>query len=144
MTVFFYLPIALTIVSNIFYHVFQRVTPTGANPFLALTITYLTAAAVCALLLGVERPGIPLVQALAKVNWISVALGVAIVGLELGFLLAYRAGWRISLAALVSNSLVSLSLIPIGLIFFREKLSPLNLIGIVVCVIGLAMINFRS
>jgi multidrug transporter EmrE-like cation transporter len=77
------------------------------------------------------------------VNWASVALGVAIVGLELGFLLAYRAGWNISVAGIVSASLVALVLIPVGLTFFKEKLTPLNLLGVVLCIAGLVLVNIK-
>jgi multidrug transporter EmrE-like cation transporter len=70
-------------------------------------------------------------------------LGIAIIGLELGFLLAYRAGWNISLAGLVSNVIVGLVLLPVGLLLFQEKLTPLNLAGVVVCIAGLVMINWR-
>jgi len=36
-------------------------------------------------------------------NWTSFALAFAIAGVEIGFLLAYRAGWNISLGAIASN-----------------------------------------
>ena len=40
---------------------------------------------------------------LKELNWASYALGLVVVLLEVGFLLAYRAGWKISLAAVYSN-----------------------------------------
>jgi drug/metabolite transporter (DMT)-like permease len=36
---------------------------------------------------------------------------------------------------------VALVLVLVGLSFFRERPSPLNLFGIVVCVVGLIMVN---
>lgn len=80
---------------------------------------------------------------LQKLNWTSYALGLAIIGLELGYLLAYRAGWDLSLGALVSNSAVSLLLIPLGLLLFKERLTVVNGIGIVFCLIGLLLINSK-
>ncbi len=135
--------IGLAIVSNVFYHIFQKWTPANANPYLTLTVTYLTAAGICITLLVLTGPGRPLGGAIRQLNWSSVGLGFSIVGLELGFLLAYRAGWEISLAQLVANSMVGLLLIPVGFLVFRERLAPLNLAGIVVCLIGLVMINLR-
>ncbi|AST56348.1 membrane protein [Thermoanaerobacterium thermosaccharolyticum] len=38
----------------------------------------------------------------------------------MGFLLAYRVGWDISLGAIVSDVSVTLLLIPIGVIFFKK------------------------
>jgi multidrug transporter EmrE-like cation transporter len=64
--------------------------------------------------------------------------------LELGFLLAYRAGWPISLAALLANVMVGMLLLPIGLVLLREKLSWVNLLGIAVCLAGIILVNIKS
>lgn len=140
----FYFSIALAVLSNVFYHIFQKWTPLNVNPLVALTVTYLTAAAICGVLLAATGTGgVPLAVSLRQLNWASVGLGLAIVGLEMGFLLAYRAGWKISLAQLAANTLVAVILIPVGLALFREKLSPLNLAGIVICLIGLVIVNWK-
>jgi multidrug transporter EmrE-like cation transporter len=62
--------------------------------------------------------------------------------LELGFLLAYRAGWNISLAGLVSNTTVAMLLLPVGLVLFRERLSGINAVGVVVALLGLVLMNW--
>ena len=72
-----------------------------------------------------------------------VGLGVVLVGLELGFLLAYRANWNLSYAALVANIIVALVFIPIGLLVFKEKVTLTNILGVFVCVAGLVMINLK-
>ena len=51
-------------------------------------------------------------------------LGIWIVGLELGFLMAYRAGWNISMGALVANITLALVLIPVGIILYTWKNLP--------------------
>jgi uncharacterized membrane protein len=137
----FYFSITLTIISNALYHVFQKLTPTNVNPMLALAVTYITAAAICLLLLPFYPLSSNLIDSLRQLNWASFALAFAIIGLELGFLLAYRAGWNISLGAIVSNVAVTMVLVPVGLLFFKERISPVNLIGIVVCILGLLMVN---
>lgn len=137
----FYLSIALTIVSNVLYHVFQKLTPTNVNPMVALAATYLTATVVCLILLPFFPSTSNLLDSLHQLNWASFALAFAIIGLELGFLLAYRAGWNISQGPIVSNVAVALVLVPVGLLLFKERLSLLNLIGIAVCVAGLVMVN---
>lgn len=76
-----------------------------------------------------------------KINWASFALGASIIGLELGFLLAYRVGWNISIGSLIANTAVSLLLIPIGILLFKETLSITNIIGVLLCVSGLFLIN---
>lgn len=139
----YYLPIGLTIFSNVIYHVILKITPGNVNPALSLIITYLTAALCCLLILPFYPHSAGLVQSIKQLNWVSVGLGVVIVGLEMGFLLAYRVGWEISLVGIVSSTCVALILIPIGLLLFKEKISLLNLLGVFVCIAGLIMINRR-
>jgi drug/metabolite transporter (DMT)-like permease len=137
----FYAAIAITVLSNVLYHLFQKLIPAGVNPLLALTATYLVAAVVTLLLL----PFFPLAGSLGaevrKVGWPSVALGAVIVGLELGFLLAYRAGWNLSLASLVSNTTVALLLIPVGLLLFKEELRPVHIVGVLLALAGLVLVS---
>jgi drug/metabolite transporter (DMT)-like permease len=137
----FYFSIGLTVISNALYHVVQKSTPGTVNPALSLAVTYATAAVVCLALLPFFPLRGGLVQSLRELNWASYALAFTLIGLELGFLLAYRAGWNISLGAIVSNVAVMLLLVPVGLLWFREKLSLVNLVGIGVCILGLVLVN---
>jgi uncharacterized membrane protein len=139
----FYGAIALTILSNLLYHLFQKVIPGNVNPMVSLAVTYLVAATATLLLLPMFPVQGTLGAELRKVNWASVALGGVIVGLELGFLLAYRAGWNLNLANLVSNTTVAILLIPLGLLLFKEHLSPLNILGVILAIAGLVLVNLR-
>jgi len=137
----FYFSLGLAIVSSVFYHLIQKLIPTSVNPALSLIITYLTAAILSLALIPLYPFKDGLAAALKQLNWTSVGLSFAIIGLEIGFLLAYRAGWNVSVTAVISNVTVALILIPVGLLFFKEKVSWVNLLGIVVCIAGLIMIN---
>ncbi|MDI9479184.1 MAG: EamA family transporter [Syntrophomonadaceae bacterium] len=141
MAYYYYLPIALTIAANVFYHICQKSMPQNINPMLALIITYLTAAVLCVFILIFTLKGQSLAVELGKLNWAPIALGVAIFGLELGFFLAYRVGWNISLGALISNISVSILLIPIGVAVYKEVISTQTAAGIILCIIGLILIN---
>ena len=138
-----FLPIILAIVTSMLYHLFQKLTPAGAHPILALVVTYITATLASLILLPAFPLNADLRESLRSVNWISVALGLTIVGLELGYLLAYRTGWNLSIAGIFSNATVALLLIPIGIAFFNEKLSAFNLAGILFCTVGLVLVNWR-
>jgi uncharacterized membrane protein len=140
----YYLAVGLTVVSNVLYHVFLKVTPANVNPFLSLVVTYLMAAGATALIYIAYPDKTALTDSLKQLNWASYALGLAIVGLEVGFFLAYRAGWNISLAGLVSSTTVSIILIPIGLLLFRETLTVVNILGVALCLIGLILVNYKA
>jgi hypothetical protein len=64
-----------------------------------------------------------------------------VVSLELGFLLVYRAGWQVSVAALYSNVAVGVLLIPIGMLLYRETLTMSQGAGIVFAVVGLVLMS---
>jgi len=128
--------------STVLYNLFQKLTPADANPALSLSITYIVSLAATLMLFAVY-PTASLGASFQKLNWASFALGLAIFGVEIGTLLAYRSGWPISLLGIMVNVVASVVLVSIGSIFFKEKLSLVNILGIVVCIGGLAMINFK-
>jgi drug/metabolite transporter (DMT)-like permease len=82
-------------------------------------------------------------QEARQLNWTALALAVAIVGLDLGFLFLYRGGYAVSLGALVTQSAAALLLLCIGVAVFRERLSLANAVGLVLCIAGLWLVNRR-
>jgi uncharacterized membrane protein len=141
--VLYYTAILLAILGSLLYHVFIKLTPQGAHPAVSLIVTYAVAAVLCAGLLFFLPLKTTLTAALKQLNWATYALALAIVGLEMAYILAYRAGWRISIAAVFVNTTVTILLIPIGLLAFKEKLSLLNVAGILVAIAGLVMMNVK-
>lgn len=133
--------IVLIIASNVFYNIVQKSTPSGANPFAALFVTYLTAAGVAFAALLLSNHGGGLGSAFLRLNWTSFALALCIFGLEFGYLMAYRAGWNISVVTVVANILLAILLIPVGVLLFKENFSPVKIIGILLCVGGLTLLG---
>lgn len=133
--------IILVVLSNVIYNVAQKSTPKGANPFTALLVTYITAAVLTIILSFFYKTEDNFLNSFAKLNWTSVALGIAIVGLEFGYLLAYRAGWNISVGSLVANIALALILIPVGIVAYREGFEVHKIIGVMLCLVGLVVIN---
>jgi uncharacterized membrane protein len=140
----YYAALATTVAANVLYHVMQKLIPGAANPMLALIVAYLAAAAICALLLPVFPLAAPLGASLRQLNFATLGLAVAIIGLELGFLLAYRSGWQITTAALISNTSVGILLVPVGMAIFRERPTLTNLVGVLVCLAGLVLVNWKQ
>lgn len=135
------LSIVLIVASNIIYNITQKSTPQKANTFAALLVTYLTAAVMAFIGLLISREQKSLIHSFENINWTSFALGVAIVGLEFGYLMAYRAGWDISIGSLVANILLAVLLIPIGIIIYNESFSITKVFGALLCIAGLLLIN---
>lgn len=78
---------------------------------------------------------------IAKINWTSVILALAIVGLEVGYVFVYRAGWAVNTASVVANIGLACVLIVVGYFLYRENMSFNQILGIIVCMVGLILIN---
>jgi drug/metabolite transporter (DMT)-like permease len=66
-------------------------------------------------------------------------VGLSIVGVELAILLAYRAGWRISLASVIANVTTALLLVIVGVLVYREHLAARHVVGLLMCLGGLVL-----
>ena len=135
-------PVFLILGSNIAYNLMTKSTPAQVNPFASLTVTYLVAAVFSFILLMFSSSGHPMAD-FREVNWTGIVLGMAIVGLELGYICLYRAGWNISVGSLVANVLLAACLLVIGLVVFKEAVGVKQMLGIAVCLCGLVLINMK-
>ena len=136
-------PIALAILSNVLYHICAKTTPEGIHPFASLTATYLTGAVLSAVLYYVLAPQPNLVKECSRLNWAPFALGIVIVGLEGGWLYAYKAGWQVNTGFIVQSAFVSVLLLFVGYFLYREALSWNKLLGTAICLLGLVFINLN-
>ena len=136
-------PIALAILSNVLYHICAKTTPEGVHPFASLTATYLTGAVLSAVLYYVLAPQANLVKECSRLNWAPFALGIVIVGLEGGWLYAYKAGWQVNTGFIVQSAFVSVLLLFVGFFLYHEALSWNKLLGTAICLLGLVFINLN-
>jgi uncharacterized membrane protein len=120
-----------------------KLTPTGVNPLLSLMVTYALVTLLFGGILVATQGGLEWRAELRQVNWTAIALALAIVGLDLGFLHLYRSGFEVSLGALVTQSAAALVLLAIGVAFFKEHLTVQNAVGLVLCLAGLWLVNRR-
>jgi uncharacterized membrane protein YdcZ (DUF606 family) len=136
----FYLPLVLAVGGNLLYHLAQKSMPKAANPLFIITIAYIVGILACLLYSLAYPDERSFLDTLRESNWAVYAMGLGAAVIEVGFLLAYRAGWNISTAAVVCSTAVTLMLIPIGVIAFREQLSVRNIVGLLLCMIGLVLV----
>jgi drug/metabolite transporter (DMT)-like permease len=136
-----YLTMLLAIVSVTFYQIFQKEIAPQVNPFASLIITYLVAIIISLIFWFIYPAGTGFLEAIKSANYASYLLGITIVGIELGFLLIYRAGWKIGVANIFSASVSAILLIFIGMAIYREHLSVTKILGISLCIIGLMLLN---
>ena len=136
-------PIALVVLSNTLYQVCAKSVPDGMNPLASLTVTYLIGAVVSCAMYYILNRDANLLREFRQINWAPVVLGIVIVGLEVWFIYAFRAGWQISMAQIVSSVTLAIILIFVGYLLYHEAITWNKVAGIIVCLIGLVLINYR-
>lgn len=136
-------PMVLIIASNTVYQICSKGIPGNVSPFASLTVTYLVGAVVSLILHYVIQPGTGILQEFAKMNWAPFVLGLVIVGLEVGWIYAYRAGWQVSTGMIVQCSFLAVVLIFVGYLLYHEALTWNKLVGIAICLVGLTFINMK-
>ncbi|MEE3228659.1 MAG: hypothetical protein VX237_06115, partial [Chloroflexota bacterium] len=72
------------------------------------------------------------------------AMAISIILLDIGFILMYRNGWDISTGNLVTSIFTNIALLLIGALLIGDKATPTNLVGVLICIAGVAMIGYKS
>lgn len=134
-------PIALVVASNVIYQICAKSVPGGIDPLAALTVTYAVGAVFSGILYFVLNRDANLLREYGRLNWAPFVLGLAVVGLEVGFVYAYKAGWPVSTASLVQSAFLAVALLVVGLLLYHEAISVTKLVGIVICLVGLVFVN---
>ena len=140
-------PIALVILSNVMYQVCAKEVPSEMNAFASLTVTYTVAAAssvILFFLLGGSSSGNGLIGEYSRINWAPFVLGVVIVGLEVGWIFAYKAGWEVSTGFIVQSAVLAILLLVLGYFLYHEALTWNKVLGVAICLIGLIFINMKA
>lgn len=136
-----FLPLLLIVCSNTLYHLTSKSTPSGANSFASLFVTYTVAALLTLVCLLFQTHSKGLLATFQQLNWTSFVLGLTIIGLEFGNIQAYRMGWNLSTCSLLSNVALGIILFCIGVLFYREQVTKNQFLGIVLCLFGIFFLN---
>lgn len=130
-------PIALVVFSNIIYQICANEVPRDMDAMASMTITYIVGAVCSAIMYFVMNRNGNLLQEYTKMNWAPIILGVSVVGLEVGFIYAYKNGWAVSTASIIQSSFLAVALIVVGGVLYHETITANKIIGIVICLVGL-------
>ena len=131
-------PIAMIVIGGILYHVSQKSTPRGVDPFFSLSVSFGIAALACLAIYFIRGGAAGQTK---LVNWTAIGLALSVVAIESGYLIAYRSGFRINLTSLACNTAIAVALIFIGTMMYSERLTPRNIAGAVVCLVGLTLLR---
>jgi multidrug transporter EmrE-like cation transporter len=134
-------PLVLTISGGLLYHVAAKSLPKTVEPLLVLVVAYGTALAVSVVAYVLSPPLAGPGPSTRPWHLALPLVGLGAVLIELGYVLAYRAAWPVSTASVLTNGVVAMLLVPIGILVFGDSLTIANLIGLALCVVGLALLR---
>lgn len=135
-----FLPIMLAVAANVFYHVASKSIPVEQNAFMGLIVNYATALLASVILFFVTPHEKILIEA-ARSNWACVLMGLSITGVEVGFVMIYRAGGELSTASLIVSILIALAMLVVGGIFYHEQISAQKIFGAILCMAGVVLLS---
>ena len=84
-------PIGLIVLFDVVYQICAKSVPNGMNPLASLTATYIVGAVFSALMYFLLNRNGNLIWEYSKLNWVPFVFGIVLVGLEAGFVYAYKA-----------------------------------------------------
>lgn len=134
-------PIALVVFANTLYQICAKSVPVQMHPLASLTVTYAVGAVVCAIMYYLLNPHGNMIKEYTRLNWAPFVLGLVVVGLEVGFIYAYQAGWQVSTASIVQSAFLAVTLLFTGYFLYHEALTPSKLAGVLICLVGLYFLN---
>lgn len=129
----------IVVLSIVLYQLCMKSVPEGVNPVSAL-VTFYVSALLCTLLTARLFPGGELALSFSDFSWQAALVGVAIVGIELGYLLMYRSGWNIAVAPLMGMGIAAVILAVLGALFFRQPATFRYFCGLAMCLYGFYLI----
>jgi drug/metabolite transporter (DMT)-like permease len=133
-------PLMLVVAGSLVYHVAAKSVPKALDPVASVIGVYAAALIGSIAVYAAARPGsMPGLTRMWHPAIAAVGLGALMI--ELGFLVTYRAAWPVSMASVMTNGLVAVLLVPIGALMFGEAITPVRVIGVALCLIGVTLIQ---
>jgi drug/metabolite transporter (DMT)-like permease len=140
----FYVSACVAIVGAVGYQYFVKRVPASLNPIVSVIGMYVAVLALGVMLLPLFPADGGLRHHFRQLSWIQLALAGSVMMIELGFLLMYRYGWNLSTGNLITGVVINVILVGLGVTLLGEKVSIVNAVGIAFCILGVALISYRS
>jgi len=127
------LPLVLVVVGGIAYHLALKAS-SGGSPWAVLAVAYGLAFAVC---VGLWLRGGHVTTGMGRgVIAVAAVLGLALVAIEGGYLLAYRSGFAMGSVASLSNTAIVIGLMVVGAAVLGESLTAARIAGVGLAALG--------
>lgn len=134
-------PVALIVTANILYQICAKGIPKDMDIMASMFVTYMVGAICSLVMFFLMNKDSSLAGELAKTNYAPVLLGACVVGLEVGFIYAYKVGWAVSTLSIVQSAFLAAALLLVGAALYHEVITLNKIIGAAIILVGLYFIN---
>jgi len=144
MKVGFALALCIAVTGQVLYHITQKSVNPAAHPVASLIMFYLVAAVLSLPLFWFFPITGSVAEELGRMNWAVWGVAASIVLIEIGFLLAYRAGGSLSSAFVLTAAVVTTSLLLVGIFVFKEAVTMTKIAGVGLCLAGIWLVSGKT
>lgn len=137
---------ATAITGLVVYQLVMKSLPRGVNPWWLLCLAYALAALACVPAGLLWKRFVAPAETAPGLSHLTPAalIAVAVILIEIGYLLIYRSGWLLSVAPGVAQAVTLSTLFLIGLLFFAEHLTLYKFAGLALCLTGIFLLTYKS
>lgn len=133
--------LAIAVAGQVLYQVMQKMVSHGAHPVVSLLAFYALAAVMSLPLFWLYPLHGNVAHELRQLNPAVAGVAASIVLIELGFLLAYRAGGSLQASYVTSAAFTTGFLVLIGVVAYAERLSLSKVAGLLLCLGGIWLLS---
>jgi drug/metabolite transporter (DMT)-like permease len=134
-----YLYLGVATLGVVIYHLGQKVISPSVNPMVLLMGVYFIAFLLAFAALPIFKTSGQAISVRQVVSWPVLVVGIGVILIEGGFLLAYRYGGSLQWSGVAVNGLAAVVLIPVAIFAFREHLSLSRVFGVLLTLTGMAL-----
>lgn len=116
-------PVLLTVLSSAMYHFMLKHTSAKGSPMLVLFWSYAIAALVCLVALMFKTEDVKVFSVFKDKAWLPMLLAFALVGIELGYVLSYKAGGKVGQVSMITQMVSLVVMFAIGYIVMKEPIT---------------------
>jgi drug/metabolite transporter (DMT)-like permease len=128
--------IALVIASQVAYQLAVKAIPRESHPLGILIVVYGLAMIGCIVLSTIGGRPLAFADFRRLLSWPTCLLALAVVGIEIGYLLAYRSGWKLGVTFAVTSVTTVGALAVLGVVWFGEPLDGKRFLGLLLALAG--------
>ena len=134
------IPILLTVASSAAYHFTLKNISTKSNVFAGLFWTYIISAVICLIFYFTQKNQNLFSVFESEKSYLYIVLALSLVGIELGYLFAYKGGGQVGQVSMIAQAISMVLLVAIGYMISKDSFTLTKALGVVSGIISFTLL----